>query len=102
MRQVAFFILVVVFILSVSSFAMADAKGETIEVKISELYDNFAMKTSWGNVYFNIDDVHKLTDSAAKLRPVTLGNFTTDTGSTVKVSAITYKAGIATMLIKTY
>ncbi len=103
MRKLIAFSLITALVLSVSAIALAGPKDtQAAEVKISDLIDNYALKTNWGNVYFNDRHVKKLTDSAAKLRSVNLGDFKTDKGHLVQVKAIGYKAGVATLLIEMY
>jgi hypothetical protein len=99
MRRVAS--LAIIFLL-VAGFAasVVASDQEIVEVRLAKILDNYAVKTSFGNVYFNIGDVHRLVDSAAKLRPFKLGTFTTDTGQTVKIGVIAYTAGVAKLAVK--
>ena len=75
------------------------AETQTTNILLSKILKNFAMKTNWGNVYFNQGDLYRLVDSAAKLRPITLGTFVTDQGTPVIVKALGYDKGVVTFLI---
>ncbi|MDP8223344.1 MAG: hypothetical protein P9L99_08295 [Candidatus Lernaella stagnicola] len=86
-------------LMSIVSLAAAE-ETQTVDVLISKLVRNYALSTEWGNIYFDKADLHRLIDSAAKLRPVRLGDFQTDLGKLVSVKALGYDKGVATLLIK--
>ena len=98
MRRFVAMTLVIAFVFGFA--AIVFASQETVEVRMSKLIDQYAMKTQWGNVYFTIRDIHKITHGAAKLRPVKLGTFNTDGGQQVRVSTQSYNAGMVTILIQ--
>ncbi len=103
MRKLIAFSLMTALVLSVSVLAFAGPKDtQGAKVKISDLIDNYALKTNWGNIYFNDRDVKKLTDAAAKLKVINLGDFKTDKGHQVQVKAIGYEAGVANLLVEFY
>ncbi len=97
MRKFVFMALLMAFILSMATFAMAEE--QLFEVKITDLIDNYGFKTNWGNVYLNDRDVKNLTHAAAYLKPITLGDFKTDKGHIVMLKAISYKAGVAKLVV---
>lgn len=98
MRKLICFALVAAFILGVASVGIAQ-EHQVIKVKVGDVIDHLAFDTTWGNVYFNDRDVKKLTHAMAKLQPIYMGEFTTDKKSLVKVKALGYKAGVATLQI---
>jgi hypothetical protein len=63
--------------------------------------ENLTLTTDFGNVYFNVRDVKRMVHAAAKLRAVDLGDFTTDTGQTVRVRVTQFDRGVATFLVMT-
>jgi hypothetical protein len=83
----------------VLSFVQLAAAGEsqTVDILISKLEKNFAVKTNWGNIYFNERDLHRLIHGAAYLRPVMLGEFLSDTGSRLMVKTVGYDKGVVTL-----
>ena len=103
MRKLIVFTLVFALVLGLSAIGFAQSAGnQTVEVKLTDILDNSAMTTNWGNVYFRDRDVKRLTHAAAKLKPVNLGDFKTDTGTMVQVQAIGFKTGTAIMLVKKF
>lgn len=96
MKKVALLCAIAVLLAGVS---LAFAETQTIDVLISKLTRNFALTTDWGNVYFNKGDLHRLIDSAAKLRPINLGAFQTDQGNAVTVKALGYDKGVVTLSV---
>ncbi|HPQ68985.1 MAG TPA: hypothetical protein PKW95_07635 [bacterium] len=98
MKKVALLVAVVL-VLSIAAGAVADSSTQTINILISKILKNYAMKTDFGNVYFNMSDLRKLVDSAAKLRPINLGNFVTDQNNVVKIQALGYDKGVVTILV---
>lgn len=96
MKKVALLV-AVVFVLAFAAGAMAESNTQTINILISKILKNYAMKTDFGNVYFNMSDLRKLVDSAAKLRPINLGTFVTDQNTVVKIEALGYDKGVVTM-----
>jgi hypothetical protein len=77
--------------------ALADV--QVVEVLIGKILEDYMVLTTYGNVYFNERDTHKLVNAAAHLRPIDLGFFTTDTGQTVKVIAKKFDRGMVTLVI---
>jgi len=93
-------ICVLIIVLAFAATAFADQQTETKEILLSKLIKDYAMKTKdWGNVYFNIRQLHALIHAAAQLRPVDLGTFVSDTGVPVHVKALGYDKGVATLLV---
>jgi hypothetical protein len=75
----------------------AAANTQTVDILITKLTKNFALKTNWGDIYFSDRDLHRLIHGAAYLRPVVLGDFATDTGSHVWVKTLGYDKGVVTI-----
>jgi len=96
MKKVALLCAVALLLAGVS---LAFAQSQTVDVLISKLTRNFALTTDWGNVYFNQADLHRLIDSAAKLRPIALGTFQTDQGNAVAIKALGYDKGVVTLSV---
>ena len=97
MRKVAL-LCALALVLSLVSLAAAE-QTQTVDTLISKLLRNYAMQTDWGNIYFNKGDLHQLIDGAAKLRPLDMGTYITDQGTWVKVKALGYDKGVATLQI---
>jgi hypothetical protein len=79
------------------SKTLVAANTQTVDILISKLSKNFALKTNWGDIYFSNRDLHRLIHGAAHLRPVVLGDFATDTGSHVAVKTLGYDKGVVTL-----
>jgi len=95
MKKIAL-LCVVALMFALVTAAVAQDASQTINILISKLIKNYAMKTNWGNVYFNVRDLHKLVDAAAKLRPIDLGTFVTDQNQLVQLKALGYDKGVVT------
>ena len=103
MRRTISLVVAAVFLLGIVGMAFAGASGqEYVKVKISSVKENYALKTSWGNVFFAEKDYKKLTHNAAKMTPCNLGEFVTDQGAKVGIKAVSYQAGVATLEVVQY
>lgn len=97
-------VIIISLVLTICAYAdQTNKKIETIpDVSLSDLIQNLALETQWGNVYFNIRDMHYLINAAAKLRPIDLGTFVTDKNKLVRVKALAYSAGKVTFDVVFY
>ncbi len=99
MRTIA---LTLVFVLALgfmlSSAAVAE-QSQQIDVLLGNILDRYYVTTDFGNVYFNVRHTRLLVNAAAKLRPVDLGDFTTDMGEHVRVKAVKFDRGMVSLLI---
>ena len=100
MRKFSAAVIIAVFILSMTAVGAFANESQTIEVKIADVIENYALKTNWGNAYFQQKDIRRLTHAAAKMQPINLGDFRTDHGDLLLIHAIGYKTGNAVLLIK--
>jgi hypothetical protein len=100
MRRLLGFILVLAIVMTFVGIAAADNQKQSVEAKLSDVIANLAINTQWGNVYFRDHDIKRLTHAAANLKPINLGDFTTDGGAFVLVQAIGFSDGNVTFVIK--
>lgn len=98
MRSLIVFALIAMFLTGFAGIA-AGGEKQAVEVKMSDIIDHSAFATKWGNVYFRDRDIKRLTHAAAKLKSVNLGDFKTDKDQMVKVQAIGYQTGTATLVV---
>jgi hypothetical protein len=75
------------------------ADNQTVNILISKLLKDYAMKTDFGNVYFSQKDLHRLIHGAAYLRPVQLGDIQSDQGIVLAVKTLGYDKGIVTIYV---
>lgn len=100
MRKFSAAVIIAAFILSMTAVLAFAGESQTLEVKIADVIDNYALKTNWGNAYFQQKDVRRLTHAAAKMQPINLGDFRTDRGDLLLIHAVGFKTGNAVLLIK--
>jgi len=85
--------------LPVLAFAKYQKPVQEVDMLLTKIMERLTLKTEWGDVYFNKRDVKKIIHGAAHLRPIDLGNFTTDKGVKVHLKAAKISKSVVTFHI---
>lgn len=99
MKRFALALVVVMMVTAAIGATAHAASAQQIETLMGKVLETYTLPTDFGNVYFNQGDIKRFVHAAAKMRPVDLGLFTTDTGHVVRIKATHFDRGVATLLV---